>query len=572
MKTFQKLKSAASYIGCAALTLALVGCNLEAETEQGTYQGVETDGIISFKGIKYATAERFEAPTAAPSFTDIQLADTAGSPCPQVGGSFGTSSVNEDCLFLNIDRPALGKNRPVMVWIHGGAFITGSGDTYDTSRLVEQGVVVVTINYRLGALGFLTHPALSEATGTGSGNYGLMDQQFALQWIQDNIEAFGGNPDNVTIFGESAGGHSVMDQLTIPTSQGLYSKAIVQSGTYHLEEVPLEVAEGLGQLLVANSNCATSTDMLNCLKTLPVEDMLAAQGSDQFLPTTGTAFHPYSPLVATYTGQLADVPLMSGSNKDEGTLFTALAQVNAYEAAIQEAATAAYLAELAQSGDPVAAAAAAEAAGTAASQGSAFYAAAAVISSQATYDAAVTTLLAPFPYTLNGHTIAEVADEYLAGTTDYYGAYNRLQTDWRFACTALNTANTLKANPYRSSDIFAYHFTDQNAPNLFAPYFPIGFAAGASHAAEIPYVLSDGSGFEGNEDQAALSAAMIKYWTTFAKTGNPNPNHSQLVQWPAFSAVENNMLELGTGDNFKVLAEADFNNTHNCGYWNIPTQ
>jgi len=576
MKRFPRLGSALSLVGCAALSLTLTGCKdpTYAKTEQGIYQGVQEETLISFKGIKYASAPtgdlRFEAPTAPAELTEITLADEFGSACPQVGGAFGPRSVNEDCLFLNVYRPLKGKDHPVMVWIHGGAFVAGSGGSdYDPVRLVEEGVVVVTLNYRLGALGFLAHAGLN---GGDSGNYGLMDQQFALKWVQNNIESFGGDKDNVTIFGESAGGHSVMNHLSTPTSAGLFHKAIVQSGTYHLEDVPLATSQFLGSLLVSQTSCVTSTDMEACLKALPVEDLLTAQGADQFIPTYGNSFSPVSPLIAILSGTFSDVPLISGNNLNEATLFTALDQSavlsNSIEAAATQAYTDAYTAEIIASGDPVAAAAAGEAAAAAATQDplvlQAAYFAAFNTYNAANYVSAVDTLLTPFSYSLNNRSIADIAAEYLANSTGVYEAYNTLHTDWRFACTAQITADRLVSG----RDLYAYHFTDENAPNAFAALgLPVGFNAGAAHASEIQYVFSDGAQFT-DADQAALSEAMVDYWTAFAKTGNPNPNNSNLVAWPEYGVQGDNMLELNPV--LATTSRAAFNTIHNCDYWNIP--
>lgn len=578
MTKFPTLKKSASLLSCAALSLALVGCGPEyAKTETGVYEGAIENSQVSFKGIQYAAAPtgalRFEAPTAAPEFEGVKIADTFGNDCPQNGGAFGETSLNEDCLYLNVYRPEAKGKYPVMVWIHGGAFITGSGaGTYDPSRLVAEGVVVVTINYRLGALGFLAHPDLGTEE-TGSGNYGLMDQQFALKWVQENIGSFGGDADNVTIFGESAGGHSVMNQLATPSSAGLFHKAIVQSGTYHLEDVPLAVSENvLGTALVANTSCSGSADTAACLKALPVAELLAAQGDDQFIPTYGNSFSPVSPLLAILGGTFSNVPLISGSNLNEGTLFTALDQVANFSASVEAAATQAftdaYTAEIIASGDPVAAAAAGEAAAAAATQDPAVLQAAGFAAygtvNPANYEALVDTLLTPFAYTLNGRSVTDIAADYLGEKGEVYAAFNSLHTDWRFACTASLTADRLVS----TRDVYAYHFTDQDAPNLFAPNFPIGFASGASHAAEIPYVLSDGSGIaEGSKD---LSEAMIDYWASFAKTGNPNPNNSNLVLWPSYAAQGDNMLELNP--ELATTSRTAFNSTHNCDYWNIPAQ
>lgn len=208
--------------------------------------------MLAFRGIRYAKPPvrelRFAPPQPVEKPTGIVVADKFGSACPQYKSAFGPESLEEDCLFLNVYVPKAGEGPfPVMVWIHGGAFVAGSGGPeYDPSRLVAQGVVVVTINYRLGPLGFLAHRDLTNEQDGGSGNYGLMDQQLALRWVQDNISTFGGDPNNVTIFGESAGGLSVLSHVVSPKAQGLFQRAIVQSGSYDAISRTLAAAEQAG--------------------------------------------------------------------------------------------------------------------------------------------------------------------------------------------------------------------------------------------------------------------------------------------------------------------------------------
>ncbi|BFM08701.1 hypothetical protein GCM10025791_29380 [Halioxenophilus aromaticivorans] len=255
----------------------------------------EYTGVVAFKGIHYAAPPRGEnrfRPRAPPANrSELLLATAYGSKCAQTGGSFGSASVSEDCLYLNVFTPDTTGEFPVMVWIHGGAFVAGSGNdpengnpdyqpTYHPKVLVGQGVVVVTLNYRLRILGFLSHPILSVESGMGSGNYGIMDQQAALAWVQSNIEEeeYGGDPSNVTIFGESAGGHSVMTQLVSSQAQGLFHKAIVQSGTYAPSQLSLPLAEAIGAATPMTLGCDSAGDSAACLRRLPVQAILAAQG------------------------------------------------------------------------------------------------------------------------------------------------------------------------------------------------------------------------------------------------------------------------------------------------------
>ena len=192
------------------------------ETEGGSVGGVAVDGGFVFRGVPYAAPPtgpfRWQAPQPAPAWDGVRDATEFAPSCPQQAGPFAPpGSLDEDCLYLNVYTPALGNadtsGRPVLVWIHGGGLAIDAARNYDPTLLAAEGTVVVTINYRLGALGFLSHPALSSRPGGPSGNYGLMDQQAALGWVQRNIGEFGGDPLNVTIAGQSAGGLSVLAHL-----------------------------------------------------------------------------------------------------------------------------------------------------------------------------------------------------------------------------------------------------------------------------------------------------------------------------------------------------------------------
>lgn len=213
-----------------------------ASAPAGRLRGEATDGLHVFRGIPYALApveaRRWRAPEPAQRWRGVRNATQFGAACYQpVSRSGGIYSgdqppMSEDCLFLNIWAPADARNAPVFVWIHGGSLATGSGadQLYDGTRLAQQGIIVVSINYRLGALGYMAHPGLSAESPEGiSGNYGLLDQIEALRWINRNIAAFGGDAGNVTIAGESAGGLSVMYLMAAPAARGLFAKAIAQS-------------------------------------------------------------------------------------------------------------------------------------------------------------------------------------------------------------------------------------------------------------------------------------------------------------------------------------------------------
>ena len=256
-------------LSLAVAALSLTGClssggggddttpnPLAVSTTEGQVLGIKTDNLRIFRAIPYAkppVGERRFAPPEPPEARNgtLTLSQDFGNSCPQSDITTGAAAGDEDCLYLNVYTPTDAKDLPVMVWIHGGAFVFGNGGgEYDPTRLAAEDVVVVTLNYRLGNLGFLAHPSLA----SNGGNFGLMDQQQALRWVQQNIEAFGGDADNVTIFGESAGGHSVMSHIVSPRAEteGLFQRAIVQSGSYAPFQVPKAAAQA-GGVGVANA-------------------------------------------------------------------------------------------------------------------------------------------------------------------------------------------------------------------------------------------------------------------------------------------------------------------------------
>ena len=269
----------------AALSLAvavLVAAPVQAQVSirQGALQGVQADGVVAYKGIPYAQppvgALRWRAPVAAEGWKGVRDAKAFGHAClqpPQDSKglySGGMASMSEDCLTLNVWAPQGAKKLPVMVWIHGGALLGGSSSEplYEGTKLARQGIVLVSINYRLGLLGYFAHPALSaESPQHLSGNYGLLDQIEALKWVRDNIEAFGGDPEQVTIAGESAGGLSAIALLASPQAKGLFNKAIVQSGympayrALHEETLGLASAEASGAALGDKAGAKTADQL-----------------------------------------------------------------------------------------------------------------------------------------------------------------------------------------------------------------------------------------------------------------------------------------------------------------------
>ena len=326
----------------AAVLAVLAGCGSEPPLEQvrldtklGPITGLRRNDTLQFLGIRYAKAPegplRFRRPEPYGGWEQRLDATTHGRRCPQTGGlgsvlGEGDQQMSEDCLVLNIwTMGAEGENRPVLFWIHGGSHYEGSGNDYDGSRLAAQGdVVVVTINYRLGLLGYAGVSALGEAWAGVESN-GQRDKILALEWVRDNIGDYGGDAGNVTIFGESAGASSVFSILAAPTADGLYHRAIAHSGvptTQPAEDKVPALAEALG---------VTRGKLGETLRNLPLERLheirdvgMTGGVVDGVVVTRST----YAALAERGTG---GVPLIAGFNRDEGTLFSSIIPSSAFE-------------------------------------------------------------------------------------------------------------------------------------------------------------------------------------------------------------------------------------------------
>ncbi|HEX3474626.1 MAG TPA: carboxylesterase family protein [Kofleriaceae bacterium] len=495
-----------------------------AVTEEGLVRGVATDTTRVFRGIPYAAPpvgnQRWRPPQRAARHRGILDATRFANHCPQVAGAFGQGSTTEDCLFLNvfIPNPLHGRNRdledfglhPVMVWIHGGALVTGESDDYDATRLVEQGdVIVVTINYRLGELGFLAHPALTaESPDHASGNYGLLDQQEALRWVRRNILLFGGNPDRVTIFGESAGGLSVHSQLASPGSAGLFQRAIVESGAYQLTQPTLAAAEATGAAFATAAGCTDQT--ATCLRGLTVDQILAAQpgGVGGASPTIDNKFLTQSVGAAFTSGQFNRVPILEGANHDEWRLFVGITEL--------------------QTGAPLPAAA---------------------------YPAAIQATLgvpaAVVPLFVAQYPLASFSSPSLA--------LSALGSDGIFDCNA----RFVEQKVSQFVPTFAYEFSDPSAPERFLP--PVSFPYAAAHASEIQFVFDlpvtvPAPGLDANQQK--LAATMVSYWTTFARTGQPNSRG--VPAFPAFQTASDTAQSLVPP---AASPETGFAAAHHCAFW-----
>jgi para-nitrobenzyl esterase len=492
-------------------------------TFSGLVRGsVSSAGIREFLGIPYAAAPignlRWHPPVShAPWFAPLEATKFANH-CPQPASPFGQASVTEDCLFLNIytpDSAVFSGPRPVMFWIHGGALVFGESDDYDPTALVKDGVIVVTINYRLGALGFLAHPAFADektdpasdgnfATGS-AGDYGLMDQQLALRWVRDNILFFGGDPLNVTIFGESAGGLSVFSQLASPPSQHLFHKALIESGAYALSTQTLATAEAAGTTFATAAGCNSQTAA--CLRALPVTTILANENPAGYTPNIDGGFFPLSLNTALATGQFHHVPVIQGSNHDEWRLFTAI---------------------------------------------DFDFVSGPIPNNQAAYEAALATLVGP--------AAPLVAAQYpLASFPSADLAFATAGTDVVFACPALGA--DLSMSQY--VPLSTYEFNDENAPQDFLP--PASFPYAAAHASEIQYIFNLPVTVPRpplNPQQLQLSSTMQHYWTNFAKFGTPNSPGAPF--WAPYYPSASDFQSLIPPT---PVQETNFATAHNCAFW-----
>ncbi|MGN7201984.1 carboxylesterase/lipase family protein [Arthrobacter sp. SAFR-044] len=484
-------------------------------TPAGSVRGssLDADGttIHRFLGIPYAAppsgANRFRPPVPAAPWAGVLDCTAAGPAAPQnpenpaPPGARPRTWSEEGCLNLNIWTPATdGPGRPVMVWIHGGAYLSGanSDGMYDGARLAAAaGVVLVSINYRLGALGFLH---LADLLGQGyedSSNLALLDQLEALRWVRRNIAAFGGDPDNVTVFGESAGAAAIGTLLGMPASEGLFRRAIMQSGTVERYRRPEESARvSAGFLGLCGLDGPTAKELL----TLPVERLLEAQAALErqlaaktfavplpFQPTVGTPSLPVPPLDSVHAGLNSGVDLLIGTNLNEGSFAVEMRPAAAGDPDYPDRAAAV----LASAGVP-----SADASG---------------------YTEALTRVLSRQP---GGKELLEAA----IADTVYRQPSNRL------------LAARQEAARNGAGKTFAYLFTWRSPA--------MGGKLGACHALDIPFVFRhldapEAAFLTRGMAPQSLSDAMSGAWAAFAATGNPA---SAGLDWPGFGAARSTMV------------------------------
>ena len=505
----------------------------EAHTGQGTVVGKRVDSGFAFLGIPYAAAPvgdlRFRPPQPHTPWSKPRSATEYGCICPQLSANGVTGS--EDCLFLNVFTPsdAVGDGSarlPVMVWIHGGGYGAGAGSEplYDPSIIVKMtDTIVVTLNYRLGALGFLAYPALSdEDPDLRSGNYGIEDQQAALVWVQNNIAAFGGDPYNVTVFGESAGGNSVLVNLASPTAAGLFRRAIAESPLYGSALLTLSQASALwGKEVSKALNCPLSgPEGAACLHAAPLQELVAfSQISIEhpfglFAPVIDGVVLRQSLYTALGRGAFNQVPVIIGSNQDEATLMTAVLY-NLNDGPVTAAQYSEVLAEH------------------------------------------------------FGKNAGVVASSYpLRNYPTPSQAVAAVFTDSFFACP------TERARAAISHHVptFGYEFTEPDpVATQGYPATAPGIEMGDAHTFELPYVFGR-NGIDDLPDHRAISLSkrVIGYWTNFAVSGDPNePGRSNaqakdVTYWPSYSARATALLSVK--DHTEVTTA--FRSAHQCVLWN----
>ena len=488
-------------------------------TGSGPVCGFVSSGVTQWLGIPYAAPPlgqlRWQPPQAPTPWTAPLPALQYSAGCPGAG----VPVTSEDCLYLNVIAPPnpSGQHLPVMVWIHGGGFQFGASSEFPGVNIASSGhVVFVSMNYRLGLLGFLA----THAFGAHAGDYGLEDQQAALRWVRDNISAFGGDPHQVTIFGESAGGSSVCDQLASPDAAGLFGKAISESGFYNSitgvntsfqpqdckSTLPTEEqAASAGDAFAARVGCTNPAEEADCLRNTPLATLRANSGG-----LTGATNSPIvngttltmSPAVAFARGRFNRVSTIMGTLRDEDLLGS-------------PTTTDQFTTDV-----------------------------------QAQYGAFAARVLAAYPL-----------DRYATPYIDF----RTMMADANTICPALRTEGTLS----RWVQVHGYEIDDTDASSGGGGSLPQGAFHGAELRLLFPTLIAAGTTLDAN--QQALANQMTSEWTSFAVTGNPTATGTPV--WPEFDHKDGTVMSLQPAGDSQLTDAAQLSTVHNCRLWNsLPHQ
>ena len=488
-----------------------------ARTESGPVRGVHKGPVEAFLGIPYAAPpvgdRRWRAPQPAERWNAVREAKAFGAYCSAAKSTNGPRSEAEDCLFINVWRPSdvsADARLPVYAFIHGGGFLNGSSDQADMTEIVEEtGVVGVSFNYRLGALGFFSHPDVVKE----SGDFGLMDQQAALRWVHENIAAFGGDPTRITIGGESAGGYSVCAHLAAPGSAGLFAQAMMQSGS--CISIPLAQAQKNAREISDAVECK-GPDAAECLRSVPVGKLIDVPyppyGGSVAFPTDGTSLLPVAPREAVANGSFSRVAIVIGSNRDEGRTFQ--------QGSIgwREADYAKWINER--------------------------------------FGEKANKILAQYPWPKDAD---EYTGAYLAGA---------IITDSGQDTGIGGCANLKLTRDFaKYAPVYAYEFGHRAGPGPTREHG--AYEWGAGHAAELAYLFPSFNNGEPitplfNAGERALAESMKGYWGAFVKQGIPSDKAD--ATWPIFN-VAGQVLSLHANDQSFVLSTEMFNREHSCKFW-----
>ncbi|MFG3338465.1 carboxylesterase/lipase family protein [Glycomyces sp. NPDC048151] len=485
-KTVKTVKTVAASLAAAGIAAASIAYGTAAasaaptaptlvDTELGALQGSADAGVRSWLGVPYAAPPvdelRWASPEPADSWEGVREATEFGNVCAQGTAPMpGIPSTDEDCLYLNVYAPEKVRgDLPVMVWFHGGGNSYGAAEQYDPSRLVtEGGAVVVTVNYRQGLFGSMSHPALDEGGEVTSGNYGLEDQQEALRWVGENAGAFGGDADNVTIFGESGGGYDVCAHLASDSSAGLFDKAIMQSSPCTSDWAPSREEGQERDIAIAETLCPDAEDVEACLRGLKPEDLNAATVNEyEVQPVVGGPVMPVATADAIATGDINDVPVLVGINRDENQLMTGGMEV---------------------------------------------------LSGHVMTDVEyLPTLEEQFGHLGAGAAEAIAAEYPLSDFENPAKALAAVQTDADWAANLSGTIDALSGQV----PTFAYEMAVTGTP-YFNEFQAPSWDMDAYHMVDVAFLFDTTMFADRRAEVEPLADLMVKSWTTFARTGDPD--------------------------------------------------